>query len=101
VPEPPCSDEGGETARFGTTPLDNLDGVFVVSGPSNNTIEENVIAASVNNGVALFVGARMNLVGNNTIGTDITGSVALGNQTGVFVGSGSDNNTIGAGTSVF
>jgi len=67
------------TDSTGTKPLGNLDGVFVVSGPSNNTIEENVIAASANNGISLFLGATANPVQGKKIGTYITESVGRGN----------------------
>jgi len=89
------------TDATGTKPLANLDGVFVSSGAFNNTIggvvagSGNVIAASVNYGVALFLGASGNFVQGNKIGTDVTGMIALGNQTGVFIGEESNNNTIG------
>jgi titin len=87
----------------GTQVLGNgLDGVFVGSAGNPNTIggtaagAGNLISGNAFDGIEL--GGGNNLVQCNRIGTDITGTQALGNaRMGVFVGAGGD--TIG-GTAV-
>ncbi len=97
------------TDATGTVGLANgFDGVFV-SGPTdnlgqptgpaaaNNTLGDNVISA--NAGGVHFEFAETNVVQGNLIGTDVTGTVALGNKTfGVFTGARSTGNLIGGST---
>jgi CSLREA domain-containing protein len=79
------------------------DGVFI--GSSGNTVggtsvgARNVISGNDNHGVFLFGGgASGNLIQGNLVGTDVTGSVALGNaQNGVHLNNAS-NNTVGGAT---
>jgi titin len=79
-------------------------------GPQNNRVgsngdgvadaaERNVIAASGLAGVIVGgVGTTNNLVAGNYLGTDVTGTMALGNQNGVVVTAGAQNNQIGSPT---
>ena len=68
---------------------------------SNNIIggttpaARNVISGNTNPAVALNAGASNNFVQGNFIGTDLTGSVALGNSGNDIVTLDSPNNTIG------
>jgi hypothetical protein len=85
------------TDANGTHALGNLLGV-VFSGGGSNTIggtsaaARNVISGNQNSGIDL-AGSNGNLIQGNYIGTDVTGTVALGNQAGVTVAG--NNNTIG------
>jgi hypothetical protein len=71
---------------------------------SNNTIggttaaARNVISGNTNPAVALNAGAWNNLVQGNFIGTDLTGTIALGNSGNDVVTLDSPNNTIGGTT---
>jgi parallel beta-helix repeat protein len=90
------------TDRTGTAPLGNQGvGVAVVNG-SSNTIggtssgAGNVIAANSADGVYIAGGgATGNLVEGNYIGTDVTGTAALGNHNNGLEVDAANNNTIG------
>jgi titin len=77
----------------GTAALGNrLNGVFLSSGASNNTLggptaaDRNVISGNGDIGVDINEAASTeNLIQGNFIGTDVTGTHALGNGSGVFV----------------
>ncbi len=90
----------------GTTALDgngkslgNFDGVEIASPASNNTVggttsgASNVLSGNKSAGVLLE--GTDNVVEGNLIGTDVTGSVAIGNSEGVAFNSGASGNTIG------
>jgi hypothetical protein len=68
---------------------------------ANNTIggttaaARNVISGNTNPGVALNAGASNNVVQGNFIGTDLTGTVALGNSGNDIVIVDSSDNTVG------
>jgi hypothetical protein len=87
--------DAGGTFNRGTT---NSVHVFAIS---NNTIggttaaARNVISGNSNPAVALNAGASNNLVQGNFIGTDVTGTVALGNSGNDIVTLDSPDNTIG------
>ncbi len=72
-----------------------------VFGITNNTIggtnaaARNVISGNTNPGVALNGGASFNQVTGNFFGTDLTGTIALGNSGNDVVTLDSPNNTIG------
>ena len=87
------------------------DGVFLAEGASSNWIgvnpsavqaihaEGNVISGNGNDGVQIYGSAIFNVVAGNKIGTDVTGTVALGNSSsGVEVDAGCSGNTIGGTT---
>jgi hypothetical protein len=99
----------------GSIPLGNdYDGVDIYAGATGNTIGGtaqgcgNVISgngtlagATGGYGVAIYgSGTANNLVAGNFIGTDITGTVSIGNSNdGVDIFNGASNNTIGGITS--
>lgn len=84
----------------GTAIAGNTDGVFIDNGATNNRIggvssaERNVISGNVSTGIALYAGG--NIVLGNFVGTDVTGTVALGNRErdGIAVGPGGEHNLI-------
>ncbi len=73
--------------RIGT----NADGV-------SDVFERNVISGNTNTGINVGSGVGT-VIGGNYIGTDVTGSLALGNNTGILLAAAAINNTVG-GTSV-
>jgi hypothetical protein len=88
------------TAANGTTALGNqVDGVFVLNGASNNVIggtaggAGNVISGNTGRGVEIEGQQTTgNLVQGNLIGTDFTGTVALGNHDqGIVLGDATGN----------
>jgi titin len=91
----------------GTQPLGNTYAGVAVSGASNNTIggtatgAGNLISGNIGNGVRVELsGTAGNLVQGNLIGTDMTGTLALGNGTdgldsAVLLDTGASNNTVG------
>ncbi|HEV3204071.1 MAG TPA: hypothetical protein VGY77_06805 [Gemmataceae bacterium] len=89
----------------GTTPVGNAyAGVGIQGGASNNTIGGttwgmgNAISGNRNYGVIIFgIGTSHNVVLGNFIGTNFTGTQALGNVgNGVGIATGADDNSIGA-----
>ncbi len=90
--------DAGGTFNQGTT---NSVHVFAII---NNTIggttaaARNLISGNTNPGVALNGGASFNQVTGNFFGTDMTGTVALGNSGNDVVTLDSPNNTIGGTT---
>jgi tetrahydromethanopterin S-methyltransferase subunit B len=89
----------------GTKALGNSDSGVAIIGSFANTIGgstpemRNVISANGRDGIWMSSGAMRNLVLGNFIGTDVTGSNALGNsRAGVFIES-APNNIIGGTTS--
>ena len=75
-------------------------GVAIDDGARANTVggttagERNVISGNGEDGVQLRPGTELNVVSGNFIGTDVDGTVALGNNVGVRIEDASDN-TIG------
>jgi titin len=85
----------------GSTPLGNAaDGVYIETRADSNTVggtvaaAGNVISKNGKNGVE--IDSSLNKVAANYIGTDATGTTALGNvRDGVFLDSPAANNTVG------
>jgi len=84
----------------GTGAVPNYDGIVIVEASSNliggtEPSAGNLISGNAQTG--LFVeGGTLNLVQGNTIGTDITGEVAIPNAVkGVFIGFSASHNTFG------
>jgi titin len=88
----------------GTRAIGNgYDGVVIRSGATSNTIggttvaARNVIAGNLGDGVQIdYAGTSGNVVEGDYIGTDVTGSHAVGNgRDGVYLWNGASYNTIG------
>jgi titin len=89
------------TDASGTFALANMLGVFISDG-TNNTIggtlngAGNLISGNTTYGIEIFRTASGNQVQGNLIGTDVNGTAALPNSSGVLIDGGSaTNNTIG------
>jgi titin len=80
----------------GTQALSNDEGVDVLSGASVNWIQDNLVSGNTNEGIHIFDRLTTgNFIQSNYIGTDVTGTVALGNGYGVSITGGANGNTIG------
>jgi hypothetical protein len=94
------------TDSTGSSGLGNKQGVVINFGPQGNVVggdtpeERNVISGNDQYGVYVMgESADRNIVSGNYIGTDATGTQALGNGgTGVAISYGSQNNTVGGDT---
>jgi parallel beta-helix repeat protein len=89
------------TDATGTAALGNIGtGVNIFHG-SGNAVggtaagAGNLISGNMGTGVSIFFGATNNLVQGNYIGTDVTGTAALGNENGGVTVISASNNTIG------
>jgi len=91
------------TDKNGTAKLGNVHGVLLFSGCSGNTVggtvpgARNILSGSLR-GITIANGATKNQVVGNYIGTDVTGTVAIGNVLGISLQS-ADDNMIGGTTS--
>ena len=89
----------------GTLALANNSGITIVDGAKFNTIggttsgERNIISGNREGGVEILsAGTEQNTVSGNYIGTDVTGTVAVGTGLGIDLRDGSQSNTIGGTT---
>jgi uncharacterized repeat protein (TIGR01451 family) len=89
------------TSAAGTFALSNtLDGVLI-NGGSNNTIGGTTVAArnllsGNRNGIQISGAGSGNIIRGNFIGTNVTGTVAIGNSLNGILINGSSNNAVGA-----
>ena len=93
------------TDRTGTTAIPNYDGMSMEGAVTHCTIggttegERNLISGNTDYGLPLFgVGATSNVIIGNYIGTDVTGTAAIGNTYGVLFDDGSFGNRVGGDT---
>lgn len=93
------------TDATGTVALGNDYGVVIANGASGNVLggtspgAGNLISGNAFDGVHIASGSTNNTVAGNLIGTNATGTAALGNQRmGVLIVTGASNNTIGGTT---
>ena len=93
------------TSADGTESRPNGDGILVVGGAAANTIggttagARNLISGNTEAGVALRgSGTSGNIVEGNDVGTDPSGSAAVGNGVGLLVSTAATGNTIGGTT---
>jgi hypothetical protein len=89
------------TDASGTAALPNRTGIVCDQNLSTmiggNTAARNVISGNTS-GILIFFGSKETSVDGNFIGTDITGSLPLGNvQNGISIRLFSTNNTVGVG----
>lgn len=86
------TDASGATANGNT-----LSGISIEEGSSHALVQGNIIVANNNYGIAIS-GSSSNSVLNNSIGTDASAVLDLGNRLhGVIVRRGAQNNVIGPG----
>jgi hypothetical protein len=88
----------------GAAPLVNIAGIVIANRAHNNTIGGTIAGAgnvvSGNNtfsgsvGIGIAMGSA-NVVQGNLIGTDFTGTRALGNWVGISISAGATDNTVG------
>lgn len=92
------------TDMTGTQDLGNAEtGVVIFGGAQNNTVggniegERNIISGNDGTGVSITdSGSNNNTISGNFIGTDVSGTQALGNANrGVFISSSAQKNTVG------
>jgi titin len=95
------------TDASGTQPLGNTYAGVAISGAHDNTVggpaagAANLISGNIGNGVRVETsGTTGNLIQGNLVGTDVTGTIALGNgsdgvDSAVLIDAGASNNTIG------
>ncbi len=97
------------TDPTGVNALPNALGVYIQSAGNRvgtngdgiaDGIERNVISASAQQGIVIFGTAAVhNVIAGNLIGTNASGTTALGNNVGIAIEGGSTANTIGGTTS--
>jgi CSLREA domain-containing protein len=91
------------TDTSGSVALGNAATAVNLFSSSNNTIggltssARNIISGNKSMGLAIFHQSSANRVEGNYIGTDVTGTLALGNETGVQI-EASSNNSVGGVT---
>jgi parallel beta-helix repeat protein len=87
------------TNRDGTAAIGNAQGGIFLDGAPGTTIGLNQVSGNAGPGIVISgASAAGNLIFGNRIGTDATGTAALGNgNDGVFI-AGAPNNTIGGTT---
>ncbi|MCU0707282.1 MAG: right-handed parallel beta-helix repeat-containing protein, partial [Pirellula sp.] len=85
----------------GTLAIANAVGIAINGESSGNTIggstagARNLISGNTAEGIGIRESANENVVAGNYIGTDVNGTGALGNETGIHIDSGATNALIG------
>jgi hypothetical protein len=88
------------TDAAGTADVGNSRGVAIANGAHDNTVgPDNVVSWNDGNGVAIYdSGTTGNVVVDNYVGTDASGTADLGNASyGVCINEGAQDNTVGPG----
>ena len=88
------------TDAAGTADVGNGRGVAIANGAHDNTVgPDNVVSWNDGNGVAIYdSGTTGNVVVDNYVGTDASGTADLGNRSyGVCINDGAQDNTVGPG----
>ena len=90
------------TDAAGTVPLGNSLGISIASGATDNIVggsaagAGNLISGHTQSGIQIVsAGTSRNVVQGNLIGTDVTGTLALGNSIGVNFQQSPDSNLVG------
>jgi titin len=87
------------TDATGTAALPNGNGIILQAGAANNSVFGNLISGNLRLGVGLLGNqTSLNVIAGNYIGTDVTGTVALGNLIGVSDSVSANGNIIGGET---
>src|SRR5262249_25719296 len=97
------------TDKSGAAAIPNNVGVLLPAVVPTQTVSQitiggttpgagNVISGNGRSGIELYGYASDNLIAGNLIGTDLTGTVALGNGDGISISTGASNNIIGGTT---
>ncbi len=90
------TDAGGTGANGNT-----FSGISIKDGPSNTLIQGNVIATNDDHGITISGPATSTIVISNSIGTDVSGSLNLGNNlNGIIIRVGAQGNIIGPGNKI-
>jgi len=98
----------------GSAALPNIDGVVIASGAVSNVvggagnisrgiikIRPNTISGNIGDGVRIEGDQTSALVVGNRIGTNLAGTIAIGNTRGVAIEAGNGSSTVGGQTSGF
>ena len=73
------------------------DGLLLAPGSDGSTIK-GLDIADFTTGAGIHIQSNDNLIQSNFLGTDLTGTIALGNQNGLFIDGGSGNTIGGSST---
>jgi titin len=92
------------TNASGTAAVPNRTGIIADQDLSTviggGTTGRNLVSGNTMNGILIFFGSKDTVVSDNFIGTDVTGTVPLGNgQNGISIRLFSTNGTVGGGVS--
>ena len=95
--------DGTSQTGYSVTPIIEIngggltgDGLLLASGSDGSTIKGLAIANFA--GAGIHIQSNDNLIQSNFLGTDLTGTIALGNQNGLFIDGGSGNTIGGSST---
>lgn len=85
------------TDYTGTAAVPNANGVVIDAMSTEHVLDKNLISGNTQNGIAIHItGTNNHHITRNLIGTDITGTMPLGNGAdGIRIAEGARNNIIG------